>query len=724
MTTTTSQPLDGSRDLERAIDQLARRLPEPLEPLAAIAYNFVWSWVPGGRDLFRSLAAHRFALADENPVRFLRDLPERTLLTAATNEDYLARVDTVSATIREQLARPRTPVSPVVSGATGPLAFLCAEFGVHPALPVYSGGLGVLAGDILKEAADEALDCVGVGLLYRRGYFHQRLDTNGWQHEYWIESDPEALPAVRVTNSRGAPLVVQVPVWGEPLRAHVWRVDVGSVPLYLLDAEVAENTPLQRWVTARLYEGNRAIRLAQYALLGVGAVRALAAMGIEPARYHLNEGHPALAAVAVAARARDRAGSTDVDLAGALSLVRERFVFTTHTPVPAGNETYTRDELLAPYAALARELGFDADELVALGRVDPNDRGAPSGLTPLAIRAASSTNAVSARHGEVARGMWHAMFADRPVDAVPITSVTNAVHLPTWMAPPMRRLLAARLGAGWERHAAEPQLWDVLDDISDDELWQVRRELRGRLVELVRRKVVVDRLARGEDIEFVEAAAQAFADDRLTVGFGRRLAAYKRLDLLVHDESRALALVDGHRPMQVILAGKAHPLDDGAKAIAGRMFALKRAPAIGNSVVFMEDYDLRVAPTIVAGCDVWLNLPRPPMEASGTSGMKAALNGGLNLSVLDGWWAEAYDGTNGWAIDGAVDPDDGAKDQRDASALYDLLEHEVQPCFYAVGADGLPHRWLAMVRASLKSLGPQYCATRMVADYVTRIYAR
>ncbi len=709
---------DGSRDLARAIDRLARRLPEPLQPLATIAYNYRWSWTPGGRALFRRLGAHRFHLSSENPVRFLRDLAEPDLLAAATDTRYLAEVERVARELAGDLARaPR-------HAEHGPVAFLCAEFGVHQSLPVYSGGLGVLAGDVLKEASDQALPFVGVGLLYRRGYFHQRMDLSGWQQEFWTESDVNALPAVRVTGPDGAPLTVTVPVWDGELAAHVWRADVGRVPLYLLDAELGENSSLERWVTSRLYEGNRSIRLAQYALLGVGAVRALDAMGIVPSLYHLNEGHAALATLAVAAHARDRAGAAHEHCADAIERTRDSFVFTTHTPVPAGNETYSREEILSVLGRLFWELDFDPHDVLALGRTHPHFADEYSGLTPLAIRASRSTNAVSQRHGAIARAMWHEMFPLGSTDEVPISYVTNAVHLPTWMSPPMRELLTECFGQGWERHASDPVVWKQVEDLDDEALWRVRCQQRELLVRLVRRKVVVDRLSRGEDIDFVLAGSQAFDSEYLTVGFARRLATYKRLNLLVHDAERALSLLDHDRPLQFVFAGKAHPLDDAAKAFAQRMFDLKRVPEVGNKVVFLEDYDLSSASTIVAGCDVWLNLPRPPLEASGTSGMKAALNGCLNLSVLDGWWMEAFDGTNGWGIDGSVDPDEGAKDERDAVALYDLVDGEVKPLFYDRDERGIPVGWLSKVKASLRTLGPRYCGARMLDDYLAQVYRR
>jgi len=707
---------DGSRDLTRAIERLARRLPEPLRPLAEIAYNYKWSWTPGGRELFRLLGAHRFGLSNENPVRFLRDLSEPDALSFATDERFLEQLERVESDMTDDLERADQPA------LEGPVAFLCAEFGVHRSLPVYSGGLGVLAGDLLKEASDQALPFVGVGLFYRRGYFHQRMDRSGWQQEYWIESDPNVMPAVRVTLADGSPLTIKVPIWDGELAAHVWRVQVGRVPLYLLDAELGENSPVQRWVSSRLYEGNSSIRLAQYALLGVGAVRALGAMGIAPSLYHLNEGHAALATLAVASSLAAEHDATAIHCADVVEQSRSTFVFTTHTPVPAGNETYSRDEVLTVLGRLFDSLHFDPHEVIALGRMHPADAAEPTGLTPLAIRGSRSTNAVSQRHGAIARAMWHEMFPLGTTDEVPITHVTNAVHLPTWMAPPMRSLLTECFGEGWERNASDPVMWKQVDEIDDQRLWDVRCTQRDELVYQVRRKVVVDRLARGEDIDFVQAGRDAFDPTYLTVGFARRLATYKRLNLLVHNVDRAIAMLDHDRPLQFIFAGKAHPLDDAAKAFAQRMFDLKRVPDVGNRVVFLEDYDLSSATTVVAGCDVWLNLPRPPFEASGTSGMKAALNGGLNLSVLDGWWMEAYDGSNGWAIDGSVDPDEGAKDERDATAFYDLIDNEVKPLYYERDERGVPVGWLERVRASLRTLGPRYCATRMLDDYVSQIY--
>ena len=708
---------DGTRDLRRAVDRLARRLPEPLEDLAWISYNYLWSWTPGGYELFTSIDDHRFKLAGENPVRFLLNLPERDLLRAATNHDYLELLDAVARRMGADLARPTTRIT-----STGPVAFFCAEFAVHQSLPVYSGGLGVLAGDYLKETSDQALDVVGVGLLYRRGYLHQRMDLSGWQHEYWIEANTGQLPIVRVRGADGLPIKVQVPVWDSELSAQVWRVNVGRTTLYLLDTELKENSPLERWVTARLYEGSHDIRLAQYALLGIGGVRALDAMGISPGLFHMNEGHPALALLEVASQTAAQLSGECPDLKKLLDISRDRFVFTTHTPVPAGNETYSSEEFFRVLGHSIDEMGIDRGELAALTRIDESSSTEPMGFSPLAIKGSRSTNGVSRRHGEVARGMWNPLYPGQLEADVPITYVTNGVHLPTWMAPTMRNLLSRFLGHDWERHANEINMWNHVDEISDIDLWDARCQMRLQLVEMIRSRIVVDRLARGEDVDHAVSGLDAFDPTNLTLGFARRLATYKRLDLLFHDVNRLHNIVDHEHGAQFIIAGKAHPLDDEAKTVAKNMFTVKRTMDLPNRVIFLEDYDMRVAPALVAGCDVWLNMPRPPKEASGTSGMKSAMNGGLNLSVLDGWWSEGYNGQNGWAIDGSTLDDPHAQDERDANLLYELLENEVKPMFFARDSNGIPVVWLSRIRASLRSLAPMYSSARMVEDYQERIY--
>jgi glycogen phosphorylase len=691
----------GRRDIDRAIAGLASKLPAELEVLARIAYDYAWSWDPDGDALFGDVAPDRWSACAGNPVRLLQEAGADRLSAAAGDAALLERAEAVAARLAEHRAAPP-------SRAGGPVAYFCAEYAIHASLPIYSGGLGALAGDLVKEASDRALPFVAIGLLYRQGYFRQRIDLAGWQREYWLDTDAERLPAALVTGEDGQPVTVSVPVRDETIVAQIWRVDVGRVPLYLLDAERPENSAFARFTTSQLYVGSPEVRLDQYALLGLGGRRALAALGIAPDVIHLNEGHAAFGAL-------EEPGATVPEIVAAS---RPHTVFTTHTPVPAGNDAYPGGEVALLLEPVIEQRGLEDKAVLALGRTHPEDDHEPFGITQLAIRTARATNAVSRRHGEVAREMWQELWPGTPLDDVPITHVTNGVHVPTWIGGPMRALLDRHLGEGWITRAADPATWAGVDAISDDELMAVRREQRTRLVELVRDRIPRDRLVRGEDRAFVQAAETAFDPDALTIGFARRVATYKRLGLMVHDAQRALDLLRGDRPVQLIIAGKAHPKDDPGKQLIQQLLHLRGAEGTQSRVVFLADYDLASASRLVAGCDVWVNLPRPPLEASGTSGMKSVLNGGLQLSVLDGWWAEAYDGTNGWALPGEVDADHQAQDARDAAMLYRLLEDEVVPEFYA--GDGA---WAARVKASLKTCAPQFSATRMVQDYESKMYA-
>jgi starch phosphorylase len=711
------QALPGAREAEERTARLAWELPTELAPLAHVAMNYRWAWEHGAAALFRSLDPRAWELNGRNPVRQLEDLQPHAAAAAAADPTVQAEIARLARVLDEDLERHEA----VIDGLTGPVAFVCAEFGIHSSLPIYSGGLGALAGDILKQASDLALPMIGVGLLYRKGYFQQRVDRTGLQHEYWTQIAPEHLPTVQVLGADGEPLTLRFPLAGRSVAFHVWRAAIGRIPLYLLDTELDENDPVDRWITARLYEGNPLTRLGQYGLLGLGTVRLFEALGIEPGVYHFNEGHPALAALELAAeRVADGAG-----LEHALEHARSRCVFTTHTPVPAGNESYEPAMLLDAFRDLPERLGIDDGRFLDLCRTRPGTDEWP-GMTPLALRLSRRANGVSALHGEVAREMWRPLYNDAPAAEVPITHVTNGVHLPTFLAGPMRELLDRHLGEGWLARASAPATWEPVDDIPNAELWAARRAAREQLIEFVRAKTVEDRLLRGEDPDYVKLAAETFDPTILTLGFARRIATYKRLFLLTRDPGRVHRIfgADGP-PVQMVIAGKAHPLDDNAKRMLQDVFGLRRANGLAARVTFLENYDLSVAAPIVGGCDVWLNVPRPPMEASGTSGMKSAANGGLNLSVLDGWWAEGFDGGNGWAIDGGLPgEDESAQDDRHANALYDLLEHEVIPLFYDRGEDGIPHRWLERVKASLRTNGPRFSAARMVEEYATRIYPR
>jgi glycogen phosphorylase len=704
----------GDAELGLKAADLAGRLPEALAPLARIAYNYRWRWYPGGKEVFRSIDPGRWDLCGENPVRLLQEVSGEALGRAAADRVLLDRVAALEDASAVDLGRASVgPIAP-----ERPIAFFCAEYGVHRSLPIYSGGLGALAGDLVKEASDRALPLVAVGLMYRQGYFRQRLETSGWQQEYWIDTDPERLPAALVREPDGRPLMITVPIRGREVSAQVWRVAVGRVPLFLLDADVPGNGRLERWITSQLYVADPITRLSQYALLGIGGVRALAALGIEPSLVHLNEGDAAFAVLELARGEVARGASVET----ALEAARQRTVFTTHTPVAAGNETYPREDVIDTVGGMAAELGADPEVLMRLGRYHPEDGAEPFGMTTLSLRMSRSANGVSRRHGAVAREMWRGLWPGRTAEAVPITHVTNGVHLPSWVGAPMRGVLERHIGEAWWRQASKRATWEALDRVPDAELWEARREQRAELVEFVQERSGIDRLAERQPRVQIEAAARGFDPDALTIGFARRTATYKRIGLLTHDPDRALALLTGPHPVQLVLAGKAHPSDDEAKHVVQEMFAFKDAPHVAERVVYLHDYDLEMGARFVRGCDLWLNLPRPPQEASGTSGMKAVINGGLNLSSLDGWWAEAYDETNGWALSGEVDPDHGAQDARDAAALYGLLEQQVLPAFYDRDPDGLPRSWLARIRASMRTLAPAFCAGRMLDDYLQRIY--
>jgi starch phosphorylase len=707
--------LDGRSDVERAAAALATRLPERLAGLARLAYNYRWSWQPGGDALFREIEPARWTLVSGNPVAMLEEASPASLLRAAADAEYAARVDAALASLNFDLERPPVLEAP---GGGGVRAFFCAEFAVHASLPIYSGGLGALAGDFLKQASDDALALVGVGLFYRQGYFRQRVDGSGLQHEYWVGNDPERLPAALVTDAGGEALTVTVPIAGEEVVAQIWRVDVGRVPLYLLDTDVPANSRAARWIAARLYVGDPELRLAQYLLLGVGGVRALTAMGIDPDRLHLNEGHAAFAALELAAGELAEGASFDE----AIERGRPSFAFTTHTPVPAGNDSYPLEQVEAVAGGLLVELGIDLDNLARLGRTHPEEAAEPFGITQLALRTSSSANGVSRRHGEVAREMWSDLWPDRAKGSVPIIHVTNGVHVPTWLGAPMRALLDRHLPGGWLERTADPAQWDAVEAIPPAELWAARSEQRAALVAAVRDRSVAERLGRGDAGAYARAAAEAFDPEVLTVGFARRLATYKRLRLLIADRDGARELLRGQERVQIVLAGKAHPRDDEAKRMLQELFEHKEITEVAARVVFLDDYDLASAALLVQGCDVWVNLPRPPLEASGTSGMKSAVNGGLQLSVLDGWWVEGYGEDNGWALSGDVDADEAAQDARDGAELHRLLREKVVPLFYERGADDLPHAWLATVRASLRSLSPAFSAQRMLDDYRSRVY--
>jgi len=715
MNAETGQLNDGGRDVDRAIAELAERLPRPLAPLAAVAFNYRWAWYPNGAGIFREIDPTTWRRGLCNPRHVIEAVPPRRLQELTLMADYVAQVRVVADHLDAELRRPA-----LASAITPdrPVAYFCSEFGIHCSLPIYSGGLGILAGDMLKAASDMALPMVGVGLFYRYGYFHQRLDPSGWQHEYWTTSYPDRLPAVLVTDADQRPLTVQVIVGDRTVHVQVWRINIGRVPLYLLDTDREDNHPIDRWITARLYVGDRHTRLAQYAVLGIAGVRALNALGITPALIHLNEGHAALSGFERVRQAL-QAGHP---LGTAMDLVRQHTVFTTHTPVPAGNEGYYPGEIEQVLSDFIDRLGIPRMTFYDLGRVTPGNADEPANITPLALHTSRAANGVSRRHGAVARAMWQPLWPTLSQADVPIGHVTNGVHTFTWMSNVMQSLLDRHFGPAWRERLSDEALWARIDAIPDAELWQARCIMRRHLVEFARERSMEDRLARGETHDYVEQAARMFDPKVLTVGFARRVATYKRLYLLTRQIDRGLRLLnDPTRPIQLVVAGKAHPADNEAKHALHNFFQLKHGPLVAARVVFLEDYDMHLAPRLVSGVDLWLNLPRPPLEASGTSGMKVVLNGAINLSVRDGWWAEAYDPQCGWGIESPeADPD--TQDHHDASVMFDLLEREVIPLFYDQNAAGVPHGWVQRMKASMKTLIPRFTAERMLRDYLHTMY--
>jgi starch phosphorylase len=722
--------VQGTEEISRVVTQDARRLPEPLRALERLAWNYWWSWAADGAAVFRDLDPQVWETCEHNARRVLAETSEFRLMQMATDPVYTERVRQLAARFDEYMTDARavwgTPDQQKKITPERPVAYFCAEYGAHNSLPLYSGGLGMLAGDHLKSASDLGLPLVAVGLLYRYGYFRQRLTRDGWQEEHYGETHPSELPIHQVMNGDGAPLSVEVLMRGRTVRAHVWRADVGRVSLYLLDTNIMENDPLDRWVTGHLYGGDRETRIVQEMMLGLGGVRLLRALGIEPHVFHLNEGHSAFLTLELARELTT--GPERLSFDEAARRVRERCVFTTHTPVAAGNDEFEASLVERCFGdSYEQELGLTHDQFLDLGRVDPSNDAEWYGLTPLAIRMCRSTNGVSRKHGEVSRLLWQRMWPGREATEIPITHITNGVHAPTWVAPLIRALYEKHLGQDWDKLVRDGQRWaEGIEKIADEELWGAHSLLKQRLVAFVRHRSYHARLHRHESAEYTEAARTLFDADALTIGFARRVAGYKRWSLLLTDPDRLLRLLnDRERPLQFVFAGKAHPQDQGAKLILQQLAVWKYHPQVMHRAVFLQDYDQEIARQLVQSVDVWLNVPRRPLEASGTSGEKVAMNGGLNLSILDGWWIEGYDGTNGWAIgdapEGGDAPDD--VDARDAESLYRVLEEEVIPLYYERDSHDTPRRWVKMMKRSIETLAPRFNSDRMVEEYAAKIYS-
>ena len=692
------------------------------ERLWSLARNLWWSWDQDSYAVFLDLNPTRWQSLNHNPVALLSEMELPAIERRAGELVLHSRINYAYRRQREYLLADRT------WGATyagvlraRPVAYFSAEFGLHESLPIYSGGLGVLAGDHIKSASDLDVPLIGVGLFYGQGYFRQRLDSTGWQKEEYLETDTSRLPMEPAIGTNGEPVSVQIETRNGAIRAKVWRVKVGRCDLLLLDSNVEGNAPEDRELTSRLYGGDARVRIRQELLLGVGGIRAVKAMNIRPGVLHLNEGHSGFA---VLEAIRMRMEEEGIGFEGAMPRVAREVVFTTHTPVPAGHDRFDAGLIEEHLGPLRDALGLSHERLMALGREHPDNPHEEFCMTVLGLRLSRRANAVSALHGEVSRQMWTGLYPGKPEDEVPIGHITNGVHVPTWLAPQMSRLYDRHLGPNWQQCSGEASTWEGIENVDDSELWETHLSLKSRLLEFVRQRAMRQAEARGEMRDRILSLGRVLSPDALTIGFARRFATYKRANLILADIERLASMInDPKRPVQFVFAGKAHPRDEPGKRVLQQIAEMMRDRQFGEKFVFVEDYDINVGRHLVQGVDVWLNNPRRPLEASGTSGQKVVLNGGLNLSVLDGWWAEAYDGSNGFAVGtGRTHSNMDVHDSRDGEDLYRVLREEVIPLYYQRDRDGLPRGWIKRMKRTIRTLGWRFNANRMVMDYTLRCY--
>ena len=694
-------------------------LPATLEPLREMSFNLWWTWEPSARRLFRHLDPELWDRTNHNPIRMLQLSRQSRLEELSQDKNFLRELKQVFEEFEKYLGRHDTyGKTGAGSGIKNPIAYFSAEFGFHESIPNYSGGLGILASDHCKSASDLDLNFVAIGLLYRHGYFRQQIDKEGIQGAINLNQNFYHLP-IREVRRGDTKLLISVPILDREVFARLWELRVGRVNVYLLDTDIPENTAEDRLITAELYGGDLEMRMRQEIMLGIGGVKALTALGIQPDVFHMNEGHSAFLALE---RIRLNVVEKKLDFYSALQVVAAANVFTTHTPVPAGQDSFSREMMLKYFGKFAKELNIPFDELFSFGqtRLNPND---PLSMTILALRLSRHANGVSKLHGEVTRSLWKDVWSGVPVHEVPITSITNGVHTKTWMAPEFAALYRKHLGA-WEEHLTEPEFWRGVIDIPDAQLWETHQKLKRRLIDFVRDRERQRRERMGESPEFIRKVNRILDPETLTIGFARRFATYKRGTLLFSDKERLKRLVnDTTRPVQFIFAGKAHPRDEAGKALIQEVYKFSREPGLENRVVFLEDYDSYIARRLVQGVDLWLNHPLRPLEASGTSGMKSAPNGGINLSVLDGWWREGYNGSNGWAIGAEIDNGTTEfQNEVDASSLYQLLENQIVPLYYAKPDGKLPLAWLQLMRESIRSVTPVFNTQRMVKEYTEQLY--
>jgi glycogen phosphorylase len=694
-------------------------IPNRLRRLPELASDLWWTWNPQARAVFRKLDYPVWRQTAHNPVRMLRLVSHEMLALAAADEAFLEMYDAAVDALDAARGARDTWWQHTFPNGQGPIAYFSAEFALHQSLPIYAGGLGVLAGDHCKEASDLGIPLVGVGFMYPQGYFHQTVSPEGWQQEVYERLTWTDAPIEQAITPEGKPCVIAVPLGNRTVLVSVWRVRLGRVKLYLLDTDLEENAPWDRELSARLYGGDRETRIQQEIILGIGGVRALKAMGSTPSAWHLNEGH---AAFVVLQRIRDLIDHGE-SFESALQDVRQTTIFTTHTPVPAGHDAFPFNLVETHLAGAWGTLGAYRDAFMALGLYD-NGSGPMFNMTALALRTASMVNGVSQVHGHVTREMWGPIWPGVPENERPVRAITNGIHVPTWLSYEMAALFSDQLDSDWRERQDDPAIWEGVLRIPDEELWQARGALRNYLFAFIRERARQRWKEEHVSAARVVAAGTLLDPNALTIGFARRFTGYKRPELIFRNQDRLLSILTAaRRPVQIVFAGKSHPADETGKHHLQQVYRRAIDPRFSGRVAFIDDYDLHVAHFLVQGCDVWLNNPRKPLEASGTSGMKASINGVPHLSIGDGWWAEGYTGENGWLIEGkpaSTDPD--SVDAADAEALYDILEREVVPTFYDRDSNGIPRQWLRIVRQAIATVTPRFSARRMVKEYAGTMY--
>ncbi len=698
------------------------KLPEKINRLGELAYNLWWSWTPEARNLWKRLDYPLWRKTRHNPVQMLQEINDTRLWEAAQDSAFLRRYTKVMLQFDGMMRNGRSWFHTTYPRLTqNTIAYFSFEFGLHNSLPIYSGGLGILSGDHIKESSDLGLPFVGVGFMYPQGYFRQRIPSHGWQEAVYEQLDMSQAPIQTAQDEHGADIKISVNINGRPVHARIWRVNVGRNALYLLDTDVDENEPWDRELSARLYSGDSETRIRQEMMLGLGGVRALRALGLAPTVWHMNEGHSAFLILELI-REQTTQGKTFTEAA---ELARRHTIFTTHTPVPAGHDVFSYQLVEKQFNGFWDEMGISREHFLSLG-AHQEPWGQAFNMTVLALNMAGQTNGVSQLHGRISRQMWQEVWPGTPVEEVPIGSITNGVHIPTWVAGEMGRKFNKYLGPDWLEQRDDPALWQRLADMSDAELWQVHVELKRKMMrylkDLVRRNWVEGRA----DPTQVLTGGTLLDPDTLTIGFARRFATYKRATLIFRDLARLQRiLLDTHRPVQIIFAGKAHPADEPGKALIQEIYNLSKHNQLGGRIAFVEDYNMHMARYLTQGVDLWLNTPRRPREASGTSGMKAALNGVPNFSILDGWWVEGYNGANGWVIgDGREFENEAAQDDFDANAIYQMLEDEIIPLYYSRDRDGVPRGWVEVMRESIRTNAPRFSARRMVKEYTNSMYVK